>query len=120
METTKGSVIIGVLKTSGNFLPKLFPVLFCFFFSFYTKAQLVINEVSQGASGSKEYVELVVVGTPTCTTIPCFDLRGYIIDDNNGTFASGAGTGIANGCVKLSNDALWSCVPAGTIILIYN
>jgi gliding motility-associated-like protein len=125
MDTTKGTIIIGVLKTSGKSLSKIFPspfgvLLVCFLFSIQIKAQLVINEVSQGASGNKEYVELVVVGTPTCTTIPCVDLRGFIIDDNNGTFATGAGTGIANGCIKLTNDALWSCVPAGTIILIYN
>ncbi|MGZ3865144.1 MAG: PKD domain-containing protein [Bacteroidia bacterium] len=119
METTKGTIIIGVLKASPKALSKIF-LSFLFLISLSGKSQLVINEVSQGASGSKEYVELVVVGTPTCTTIPCFDLRGYIIDDNNGTFATGAGTGIANGCIKLSNDVLWSCVPAGTIILIYN
>jgi gliding motility-associated-like protein len=120
METTIGTIIIGVLKNSGRSLSKILLLLVCFLFSFQLKAQLVINEVSQGASGNKEYVELVVVGTPTCTTIPCIDLRGFIIDDNNGTFATGAGTGIANGCIKLTNDALWSCVPAGTIILIYN
>src|SRR4051812_39184006 len=112
METTRGTIIIGVLKNSGRPLSRIIPILICFLFSFELKAQLVINEVSQGASGNKEYVEFVVIGTPTCTTIPCIDLRGYIIDDNNGTFATGAGTGIANGCIKLSNDALWSCVPA--------
>ena len=47
---------------------------------------LYINEVSQGPSGSKEYVELVVVGTPTCFAIPTLDLRGWYIDDNNGIF----------------------------------
>jgi len=98
-------------------------ILFCLLLlcSFLSKAQLVINEVSQGPSGSKEYVELVVVGTPTCTTIPCLDLRGYILDDNNGSFsASPTGAGVASGCMRLSNDALWSCVPIGTIIVIYN
>src|ERR1700757_2063790 len=84
------------------------------------QVQLVINEVSQGYAGSEEYVELVVVGTPTCNAIPTYDIRHYYIDDNNGTFATGAGTGIADGCVRLSNDALWSNVPAGTLILIYN
>ncbi|MGZ3901149.1 MAG: SprB repeat-containing protein, partial [Bacteroidia bacterium] len=119
METTRGTIIIGELKATPKTLSK-FLLLFFFFISLPGRSQLVINEVSQGSTGSKEYVELVVVGTPTCTTIPCFDLRGYIIDDNNGTFATGAGTGIANGCIKLSNDVIWSCVPAGTIILIYN
>ena len=86
----------------------------------FAHAQLVINEVSQGPSGSKEYVELVVAGTPTCTGIPCMDLRGYYIDDNNGNHATGSGTGIAPGCIRFSTNALWSCVPAGTIIVIYN
>ncbi|MEO6305387.1 MAG: SprB repeat-containing protein, partial [Bacteroidia bacterium] len=82
--------------------------------------QLIINEVSQGPSGAKEYVELIVVGTPTCNAIPCMDLRNYIIDDNNGNHASGAGTGIASGCVRLQNISFWSCIPIGTMILIYN
>jgi len=84
------------------------------------KAQLVINEVSQGFAGNQEYVELLVVGTPTCTTIPTYDLRGYYIDDNNGTYAAGAGTGIAQGCVRFANDPFWSAIPIGTLILIYN
>ncbi|MDP1801798.1 MAG: gliding motility-associated C-terminal domain-containing protein [Bacteroidota bacterium] len=82
--------------------------------------QLVINEVSQGPSGSKEYVELVVVGTPTCNAIPCIDIREYIIDDNNGNHATGGGTGIASGCVRFKNIPFWSCIPIGTMILIYN
>lgn len=82
--------------------------------------QLVINEVSQGPSGNKEYVELVVVGSPTCNGIPTMDLRGYYIDDNNGTFAPGAGTGIAPGCVRFQNIPFWSAIPYGTIIVIHN
>lgn len=82
---------------------------------------LIINEVSQGTTGVKEYVELVVVGTPSCTSaVTCVDLRGYILDDNNGTFASGSGVGIAAGCIRLSQSSVWSCVPIGTIILVYN
>ena len=51
--------------------------------------QLIINEVSQG-TGSSEYVEFVVIGTPTCITpVPSLDLRKVIIDDNNGYFAPG-------------------------------
>jgi gliding motility-associated-like protein len=81
---------------------------------------LYINEVSQGPSGSKEYVELLVVGTPTCYSIPTLDLRGWYIDDNNGFHATGTGTGIAAGCVRFSQDPLWSAVPIGTLIVIYN
>lgn len=87
---------------------------------FRSNAQLVINEVSQGASGSKEYVELLVTGTPSCSGILTVDLRGWYIDDNNGTFATGSGTGIATGCIRFSQDPLWSAVPIGQLIVIYN
>lgn len=82
--------------------------------------QLIINEISQG-TGSQEYVELLVIGTPTCQLpVPCVDLRGYVIDDNDGTFASGSGTGIASGAVRFANDPFWSCIPQGTLIVVYN
>jgi gliding motility-associated-like protein len=83
------------------------------------RAQLVINEVSNGPSGAQEYVELLVVGTPSCTA-SCVDLRGWVLDDNNGYFASGTGTGIAQGHMRFTTSATWQCVPIGTIILIYN
>ncbi|MES2287048.1 MAG: PKD domain-containing protein [Bacteroidota bacterium] len=86
----------------------------------FSKAQLIINEVSQGPTGSKEYVELLVVGTATCSSIPCMDLRGYYIDDNNGNHATGTGTGIAQGCIRFKSTAFWSCIPIGTLIVIYN
>lgn len=82
--------------------------------------QLIINEVSQG-SGTQEYVELLVIGNPSCQTpAPCLDLRGHVLDDNNGYFASGSGTGIAAGAVRFANNAFWSCIPQGTLIVIYS
>lgn len=83
------------------------------------RAQLIINEVSNGPTGSQEYVELLVIGTPSCTN-SCVDLRGWILDDNNGYFASGAGTGIAAGHMRFASNSTWQCVPIGTIIVIYN
>lgn len=79
---------------------------------------LVLNEMSNGTSGSREFMEFVVEGAP-CTNI---DLRGWIIDDNNGDFSCGpcANTGIATGHLRLANIAQWSSVPTGTIIVIYN
>ncbi|MFY7945233.1 MAG: hypothetical protein ACOVNZ_11650, partial [Crocinitomicaceae bacterium] len=56
---------------------------------------LIINEVSQGPTGSKEYVEFLVVpgsGPYQCSNY-CIDLRGWIIDDNNGYFSGGGGSG---------------------------
>jgi len=82
--------------------------------------QLIINEVSQGP-GSSEYVEFVVIGTATCTTpVPSLDLRKVIIDDNNGYFAPGAGTGIATGALRFADIPFWQSVPQGTYIVIYN
>ncbi len=94
---------------------------FLIFISFNSVSQqLLINEISQGTS-AKEYVEFVVAGSPTCQTpVPCADLRGVIIDDNNGNFAAGSGTGIATGAVRFANNVFWSCIPQGTLIVVYN
>ena len=80
------------------------------------RAQLVINEVSQGTSGNQEYIELVVIGTKTCTD-SCADLRGWIVDDNNGWYGT---TAISAGCYRFVNNSNWSCVPYGSIIVLYN
>ncbi len=85
--------------------------------------QLVINEVSQGPTGglgTKEFVELLVVGSPTCNAIPTLDLRGYYIDDNNGTFDNVSFNGLAMGCYRFRNIPFWQNIPYGTIIVIYN
>lgn len=96
-------------------------LLFCsgILFCNLARAQgLMVNEASNGPSGSKEYVEYVVLGT-TCSTV---DLRGWIIDDNNGDFACGpiSGVGIAQGHMRFAASATWAAVPAGALILIYN
>ncbi len=83
---------------------------------------LIINEVSQGVSGNKEYVEFLVADTAAfydcgLTAPPCVDIRGWIFDDNSGYHGT---SGIASGAIRFSNDALWSCMELGTIILIYN
>ena len=82
--------------------------------------QLIINEISQG-TGSSEYVEFAVIGVPTCITpVPTLDLRNVIIDDNNGYFAPGSGTGIAPGAVRFANIPFWQNIPQGSYIVIYN
>lgn len=93
--------------------------IICLCFCADSFAQLVINEVSQGPSASKEYIELLVTGTQTCAS-QCVDLRGWIIDDNNGWHAAGVGVGIASGCVRFRNVAFWSCIKKGSIIVIYD
>lgn len=84
---------------------------------------LVMNEVSNGPSGNMEYIEFVVSDTTVvynCSGItnpPCIDIRGWIFDDNSGYHGAG---GVAPGCIRFSNNNFWSCIPVGTIILIYN
>ncbi|MFT3910559.1 MAG: gliding motility-associated C-terminal domain-containing protein [Ferruginibacter sp.] len=84
-----------------------------------TNAQLVLNEMSQGQSGTKEYIELVVIGNRTCTDSTA-DIRNWVIDDNNGWLGAATGQGIAQGCMRFANAATWEHVPYGSIILIYN
>jgi gliding motility-associated-like protein len=106
-------------KLSWIFIPFLyfFPASFCL------SQTLIINEVSQGPSGSKEYIELLVVPTANQNcNLTCLDMRGWIIDDNNGFFSNGTttGTGVASGSVRFTTNSIWSCVPIGTLIVIYN
>jgi hypothetical protein len=82
------------------------------------RSQLVLNEFSQGASGSKEYIELVVTGQRTCTDSTA-DLRGWIIDDQNGWYG-GLSTAISTGHFRFANADNWARIPYGSIILIYN
>jgi gliding motility-associated-like protein len=91
-------------------------------FDLYSQT-LIINEVSQGpAGGNKEYVEFVVVDntvTYDCNSLvpPCIDIRGWIFDDNSGYHGT---NGVAGGACRFSYNSIWSCVPLGTIIVVYN
>ncbi|MCO5269275.1 MAG: hypothetical protein M9897_10325 [Brumimicrobium sp.] len=78
---------------------------------------LILNEFSNGASGSKEYFEYIVGGPCDCERV---DVRGWIMDDNNGEFGTGTGVGIASGFVMLDSISTWSNVKLGSIIVIYN
>jgi gliding motility-associated-like protein len=84
---------------------------------------LIMNEVSNGPAGNQEYVEFVVVSdavTYDCNSSapPCIDIRGWIFDDNSGFHS--VGEGVAPGAVRFANVPFWSCLPLGTIIVIYN
>ncbi|MBW4525891.1 MAG: DUF4347 domain-containing protein [Phormidium tanganyikae FI6-MK23] len=63
---------------------------------------VIINEWSQGSSGNKEWVELLVTA-PT-------DLRGWTLADETP----------GNTYTTFSNSLLWQNVAAGTLIVIYN
>jgi hypothetical protein len=81
---------------------------------------LLINEFSNGATNEQEYYEFIVAGRCGETV----DVRGYIIDDNNGTFTTDfsapAGSGIAAGHLRLTNHVQWSNIPVGSLIVVYN
>lgn len=99
----------------------IFCLFICIFNSIHSQT-LIMNEVSNGPSGSKEYVEFVVVSnsvTYSCNSLtpPSIDIRGWIFDDNSGYHGS---SGIASGAVRFSQNPLWQNVPLGTIILLYN
>jgi gliding motility-associated-like protein len=102
---------------------RVIALLFSLFFAAALNAQtLIINEVSNGPNGNKEYVELVVVDTAvvyncSSSTPPCIDIRGWIFDDNSGYHGP---SGVAGGAIRFSQDPTWACVPVGTIILLYN
>lgn len=88
-----------------------------FLISQFSIAQLMINEFSSGAAGSEnEYYELVVTGAPGTMQ----DIRGWILDDHGGHFGCGTGNGITKGHVRFAQIAQWSCIPVGTMIVIYN
>ncbi len=88
--------------------------------SITASAQLIINELSQGPSGTKEYVEFLVTGTPVCGGANTVDLRGWIIDDNNSWHGTGSGSGIAGGHARFDSIAQWANVKIGSIILVFN
>lgn len=90
----------------------------CLYNNAAAQFSLVVNELSQGTGGSKEFIELVVVGTRTCTDSTA-DIRNWIFDDHNGWYA-GANSGIATGHYRFSNSSNWQHVPYGSVILIYN
>lgn len=98
---------------------KFLLALFVGFAAHSVSAQsLVVNELSQGTNASKEFIELLVVGTRSCTD-STLDLRNWVFDDHNGWYG-GSGTGIAAGHYRFKDIPDWQAIPYGSIILIYN
>lgn len=80
---------------------------------------IIVNELSNGDSGAKEFMEFVVIGS-TANPTGAVDLSGWIIDDNNGDFENlGSGVGIATGHIRIAAGCMTAVAP-GSIILIYN
>ena len=107
---------------------KIVNILLLILISTFVNAQSIrINEFSQGANGSKEWVELLVTTTSPIGLTNCSSIRlnigGWILDDNNGDFSPlnhFTGTGIAQGHMRFKNQSPWNSLPAGSIIVIYN
>ncbi len=85
---------------------------------------LIVTEVSNGPSGSCEYVEMIVAAcedNPFATEV---NVQGWILDDNAGTFNRfrdcGSGKSITAGHLRLAFTDVWESVPVGSIIVVYN
>jgi hypothetical protein len=82
---------------------------------------LLVNEISNGPANGQEFIELVVVKVgKQCGPV---DIRGFVIDDNNGDFSitkGGSAAGVAPGHFRFSQSPVWESVPLGSIILLYN
>lgn len=87
------------------------------------RGTLVVNEISNGTSGGREFVELIAAPSSFCASQTLVDVSGWIIDDNNGVFNGGAtqGVGISSGHLRLDpNAAIWKNVTRGTLIVLFN
>ncbi len=73
-------------------------------FSTYSQS-VIVNEMSQGNGGKKEWVELLVVDNNV-------DMRGWELGDND--------DGVWNSIVTFSNAPQWQAVKSGTLIVIFN
>ena len=80
---------------------------------------------SANTSSVPGLVELLVYGDGTCGDST--DIRGYIIDDNNGelippqdsTLQDGSTIHVDTGYIKFADHSNWAAVPNGSIITIY-
>lgn len=85
------------------------------------EAILQVNEISNGPSNGQEFIELVAIKAGNqCEAV---DIRGFVIDDNNGDFSinkGGSAAGVAPGHFRFSQSPVWESVPVGSIILLYN
>ena len=80
--------------------------------------KLLVNEFCIGTGGGNDqFIELLVDGHRTCTDTAA-DMRGWIIDDQNGWYSTT--TGITPGSLRFANSSNWANVPYGSLIVLYN
>jgi len=95
------------------------------------KFKVIVTELSRGNVAGREFIEMVVAGTKTCSESAGGDsiahLGNYVVYDPNGLkYYSDPNTGdsiapgIASGKYRFPKNATWDSVPFGAIILIYN
>lgn len=91
------------------------------------RPQVIVNETNRAADGEEQFVELLVIGDGDCSD--SFDIRGFILDDNNGdliggsAFLSGVNNyqiGIDPGFLVFPYQSVWEAAPHGSLIVIYN
>ena len=88
---------------------------------------LMVTEISNGPTGTLHgECEYAVLAVGPCTANPgadSVDIRGWILDDNNGIFNNntcGTNRGIGTGHYRLAFDNVWAKVPVGSSIVLYN
>lgn len=88
------------------------------------KGVLIVTEVSNGPSGSCEYVEMIVAACEDDQFAQYVNIQGWILDDNAGTFNRfrdcGSGKSITSGHLRLAYNDVWDSVAVGSIIVVYN
>lgn len=77
---------------------------------------IIVNEISNGTSGTKEFIELLVVGSSS-SPLGQVDINGWLIDDNNGEFDASTSSGVASGHYRFVGMPLLN---VGDIIVVYS
>jgi len=88
-----------------------------FLFNNANSQGIIINEISNGTGGTKEFIEFLVIGNSNNLNSQV-NLTNWIFDDNNGDFDSPIGSGVASGHYKFKST--FPLVNPGDLIVIYN
>lgn len=91
-------------------------IIFLLPFNLFSQG-LIVNEMSNGTSGSKEFIEFLVIGSQS-QPLGTVDLTNWVFDDNNGDFEASSSTGVAGGHYRFTSH--FSAIPIGSIIVVYN
>ena len=91
------------------------------------EVELLVNETSRREGGGRQFVELLVTGDCECEGRA--DIRGFYLDDNDGTLIPANGfisennienIGIDMGFLGFNYNPVWSSIPNGSLIVIYD